>query len=43
VTTQDDEPRTSVVKLDQEITKLFVELDHRRVRGTKRIGMLWRA
>ena len=42
MTTQHDEPRTSLVKLDQDVAKVVEELDHARVRGTKRTGTLWR-
>ena len=42
VATQHDEARTSSMKLDQEVAKLLEELDHARVRGTKRTATPWR-
>ena len=43
VATQHDEARTSFMKLDQDVAKVFEELDHARVRGTNRTATPWRA
>ena len=42
VATQYDEMSPCMVELDENIAKVVVELDHARVRGTKRTGRLAR-